>query len=95
MSSTPIGIRKPTEDQSRKAWSLSCSESLGVSCKINPGVAVSNKIQHSFYCLSDIQILVKFNRVRKNLVAVSAFRSSRGHGNYLQWLSHLVALLWI
>jgi len=45
MSSTPIGISKPTEDQSRKAWSLSCSESLGVSCKINPGVAVSNTTQ--------------------------------------------------
>jgi len=45
MSSTPIGIRKPTEDQSRKAWSLSCTESLGVSCKTNPGVAVSNTTQ--------------------------------------------------
>jgi hypothetical protein len=74
MSSTPIGIRKPTEDQSRKAWSLSCSESLGVSCKINPGVAVSNKIQHSFYCLSDIQILVKFEQSQEKFGGSFSFQ---------------------
>lgn len=33
MSRTPTGIRKATEDQRRMAWSLSCSESLVVSCK--------------------------------------------------------------
>jgi hypothetical protein len=41
MSRTPTGIRKATEDQRRMAWSLSCSESLGVSCKTNAGVSVS------------------------------------------------------
>jgi hypothetical protein len=79
ISSTPIGIRKPTEDQRRKAWTLSCNESFGVSCKRNSVVAVSNTAST---VIRDIQILVELSRTREIVQTVSGVQemevTSRG-----------------